>query len=140
MPVKRPAGLLPVAQKEVSRLGTNWAVKRLHSCKSPSEPRNMLTAILTNDQKPFMPQRAITDFDIQALVDNSDCLAAGERRCLLETIRNDKVLRKRYDALTRQKELLRAWWDENRPGPFSRWFRTLSAEEVWNLYLATGGT
>ena len=57
-----------------------------------------------------MIQEAVTDFDIQALVDNSDYLPPEERRRLLETIRNDKVLRNRYDELTRQKELLQAWW------------------------------
>ena len=82
----------------------------------------MATAILNNDQRDIMIQEAIADLLIQALVDNSDDLSAEDRRSLLETIGNDKVLRKRYDGLIRQNELLRAWWAPKRSPALLRVF------------------
>jgi hypothetical protein len=74
----------------------------------------MSTDILLTKKKPEMDQGVITDLDIQALVDNSDRLTSEERRRLTAIIKNDRALKKRYDDLIRQKELLQAWWDESR--------------------------
>ena len=70
--------------------------------------------ILLHEKKPEMNQGVITDLDIQALVDNADRLTIEEHRRLTAIITNDHILKKRYDDLIRQKELLQAWWEESR--------------------------
>ena len=74
----------------------------------------MTIDMLLREKKHEMNQGAITDLDIQALVDNSDRLTIEERRRLTAIIMNDQTLKKRYDDLVRQKELLQAWWEESR--------------------------
>lgn len=61
-----------------------------------------------------MTRHKIDDLDIQALVDNQNQFPLEERTWLLEAIKSDPVTRRRYEDLLRQKELLQAWWQENK--------------------------
>ncbi|MGB4108032.1 MAG: hypothetical protein WBK55_09610 [Alphaproteobacteria bacterium] len=51
----------------------------------------------------------ITDFDIQALVDNE--LSWEKQKAVRARIHADPDLRRRYNELCRQKQLLQEWWE-----------------------------
>ncbi len=53
-------------------------------------------------------QATLTDYDIQALVDNE--LGWEEEKLVRAYIESNHEARKRYDELMRQKSLLRKWW------------------------------
>jgi anti-sigma factor RsiW len=53
-------------------------------------------------------QTTITDWDIQALLDNE--LSEAEQTAILRAMRDDFALRERYDNLRRQRDALRLWW------------------------------
>lgn len=55
-------------------------------------------------------QTMITDWDIQALLDNE--LSEQEQSEILRAMRDDITLRARYSELRRQRDLLRAWWKD----------------------------
>lgn len=52
----------------------------------------------------------ITDWDIQALLDNG--LSEKEQAEVLRMMRDDIALRARYNELRRQRDLLREWWQD----------------------------
>ncbi|MCE7887570.1 MAG: hypothetical protein DYH13_08755 [Alphaproteobacteria bacterium PRO2] len=53
-------------------------------------------------------RQTITDFDIQALVDNE--LGWEEEKSVRAHIESDPDARHRYEELIRQKRLLLEWW------------------------------
>lgn len=53
----------------------------------------------------------ITDFDIQALVDNE--LSWQEEKRIMEHILKSSILKKRFEKLQRQKKLLQRWYVSN---------------------------
>lgn len=55
-------------------------------------------------------QILITDWDIQALLDNE--LSEAEQAAILKAMRDDITLRARYNELRRQRDLLRQWWKD----------------------------
>jgi anti-sigma factor RsiW len=55
-------------------------------------------------------QILITDWDIQALLDNE--LSEEEQTAILKALRDDITLRARYNELRRQRDLLRQWWKD----------------------------
>lgn len=55
-------------------------------------------------------QTTITDWDIQAFLDNE--LSEACQSVILRALRDDILLRKRYNELRRQRDLLRAWWKD----------------------------
>lgn len=55
-------------------------------------------------------QMTITDWDIQALLDNELCEKVQED--VLRAMRDDISLRTRYNELRRQRDMLRAWWKD----------------------------
>lgn len=57
-----------------------------------------------------MPFQAITDADIQALIDGE--LTPARQEIVLTALQNDPGLQQRYNLLTRQKSLLLSWWAE----------------------------
>lgn len=50
----------------------------------------------------------VTDWDIQAFLDNE--LTDDEQAAVLRALREDTDLRRRFNALRRQRELLQQWW------------------------------
>ena len=59
-----------------------------------------------------MTLRGITDYDIQALVD--DELGHEEGKEVLSYLEQDSTARKRYNELMKQKNLLKSWWSNKR--------------------------
>lgn len=51
----------------------------------------------------------ISDFDVQALIDNE--LSPQRRIQVLEMLNGSNELKKRYQVLLEQRELLKLWWD-----------------------------
>lgn len=51
----------------------------------------------------------ITDFDIQALVDNE--LHWEHEKMVLSFLETDSAAQKRYQELCKQKNLLKRWWE-----------------------------
>lgn len=54
----------------------------------------------------------ITDFDIQALVDNE--LDPEKERIVIEHIQRDRSAKLRYQSLKAQKLLLQEWWNDKK--------------------------
>lgn len=54
---------------------------------------------------------AITDYDIQALVDNE--LPYERKKEVMDRIKEDPNFNRRYQQLILQKQLLQLWWQEN---------------------------
>ena len=52
--------------------------------------------------------RNISDFDIQALIDNELC--HEEEKRVRNAIQNDAKFIQRYEELKNQKDLLQNWW------------------------------
>ncbi len=65
----------------------------------------------------MLQKSAITDQDIQALVDNHGSLSEEERQWIMAAIQSDPVLRVRYKQLQAQKELLQSWWQDTQIDP-----------------------
>ena len=51
----------------------------------------------------------INDFDVQALIDNE--LSPQRRIQVLELMNGNSDLKRRYQALLEQRDLLKFWWD-----------------------------
>ncbi len=51
----------------------------------------------------------ISDFDVQALIDNE--LSPQRRIQVLEMLNGNIALKKRYQSLLEQRDLLKFWWD-----------------------------
>ena len=58
-----------------------------------------------------MIQNFITDYDIQALVD--DELKHEDEKQVLEFIAYNRTAQKRYKELLHQKRLLKLWWKDH---------------------------
>jgi anti-sigma factor RsiW len=58
-----------------------------------------------------MGSKSITDWDIQALIDNE--LSAEEQRHVLQALQEDRALQDRYNRLKGQKALLQTWWKDH---------------------------
>lgn len=58
------------------------------------------------------PTRVVTDYDLQALVDNE---LSDTDRCRIEAhIARDANAQRRYADLSAQKKLLKKWWAQSR--------------------------
>lgn len=57
-----------------------------------------------------MSQQTITDFDIQALVDNE--LGWEQEKSVRVQLEHDAEAKRRYEELCRQKRLLQEWWSK----------------------------
>lgn len=55
-----------------------------------------------------MDIQTISDFDVQALIDNE--LSPGRRSQVLEMLKENGDLQRRYQALLDQGDLLKLWW------------------------------
>ncbi len=58
-----------------------------------------------------MHGRAITDLDIQALIDGE--MSDHEALQLMDAITKNPVLHNRYLLYKKQKTLLKSWWKDN---------------------------
>lgn len=58
----------------------------------------------------FSNNPVITDYDIQALVDNA--LPEDEAKRVMDFTRKNPAAMKRYRELVKQKNLIRKWWEE----------------------------
>jgi anti-sigma factor RsiW len=52
--------------------------------------------------------KTVTDWDIQAYLDNE--LTGSDQEAVLRALQHDAELRRRYNELRRQRELLKDWW------------------------------
>ena len=52
--------------------------------------------------------KMITDWDIQAYLDNE--LPTKEQDAITRALQHDADMRRRYNELQRQKDLLKKWW------------------------------
>ena len=57
-----------------------------------------------------MNMQSITDYDIQALVDNE--LPENKARQVRDFIKKNKSAQQRYQQLQEQQELLQMWWQD----------------------------
>lgn len=59
-----------------------------------------------------MNTNTITDYDIQALIDNE--LDHERVKKIMNYISNNKKAYQRYDELFKQKQLLKSWWQSQK--------------------------
>lgn len=59
----------------------------------------------------MMTSQSITDFDIQALLDEE--LDWEDAKRIQQYINASPEAQKRYNELSQQRKMLRSWWDKN---------------------------